>query len=490
MARRRTPRATSWRKPGSTSGASGCLGLALAAVWLGCAPAAAPPPTQAPGPAPAAAGPPSLVVVSVAGLVPGRYSGPSPSMPTLAARAAAGVSAQAVRGVAPATSYPAHATLVTGRRPAAHGIVADRLLDARGVRAARYAEASQVMGVTLWQRAAQAGLRVAALGWPSTVGADITWNLPDVLPARRDETWFEALSRVGTPGAVELLRQAGGAVPAAQVPGSARDVALLVVACRLLSGPNPPRLLLLHLSQTATELAARGADAPETRESFSGVDRGLFGLNECVEGAGRANSTTFAVVGDHGAMHVHSVVSPNVALEAAGLITPARSGSGLASWASIARSNGGSAFVYARQRQDALLARHALEQAARETGAFRVVSAEEMLRVGADPDAWFGLEAEPGFLFSDSLRPPILRAAAGRGSWGYLPERAEMDSGLVAWGPGVRPRVRIPEMRLVDVAPTFSRVLGLELEGADGRVLVGALASPGVAAPAPAQAQP
>jgi hypothetical protein len=179
-----------------------------------------------------------------------------------------------------------------------------------------------------------------------------------------------------------------------------------------------------------------------------------------------------------------------VALEAAGLITPARSGSGLASWAAIARSNGGSAFVYARQRQDALLARHALEQAARETGAFRVVSAEEMLRVGADPDAWFGLEAEPGFLFANSLRPPILRAAAGRGSWGYLPERPEMDSGLVAWGAGVRPRLRIPEMQLVDVGPTFARVLGLELEGADGRVLVGALASPGVAAPAAAQAQP
>jgi hypothetical protein len=188
------------------------------------------------------------------------------------------------------------------------------------------------------------------------------------------------------------------------------------------------------------------------------------------------------VVGDHGVMPVHTVVAPNVALAASGLLTPGRAGQGLVGWSALARSNGGSAFVYARSKEDALLARRALEEQAAASGAFRVVSAREMLDVGADPDAWFGLEAEPGFVFSDAARGPLLDAAVTRGGGGYLPTHPEMDAGFVAWGAGIARGVRIPEMRQTDVAPTLAPLLGVELEGAEGRVLIGVLRLPTVSA--------
>jgi hypothetical protein len=129
-------------------------------------------------------------------------------------------------------------------------------------------------------------------------------------------------------------------------------------------------------------------------------------------------------------------------------------------------------------------ARRALAAAAERTRAFRVVSAEEMLRLGADPDAWFGLEAEPGFAFGNSAGGPLLRPEVRRGVGGYLPHRAEMNAGFVAWGRGLRSGVRIPTMRQTDVAPTVARLLGLELGEVDGRVLVGALSRPEAAGPA------
>jgi hypothetical protein len=55
-----------------------------------------------------------------------------------------------------------------------------------------------------------------------------------------------------------------------------------------------------------------------------------------------------------------------------------------------------------------------------------------------------------------------------------------MDAGFVAWGPGLGRRLRIPEMQQTDVGPTLARLLGLSLEGADGRVLVGVLRLPRV----------
>ena len=150
------------------------------------------------------------------------------------------------------------------------------------------------------------------------------------------------------------------------------------------------------------------------------------------------------------------------------------------SWTALARSNGGSAFVYARADEDALLARRALVAEAERTRVFRVVSAEEMLRLGADPEAWFGLEAEPGFVFSDSAQSPLLLPSPVRAVGGYLPGHEAMDVGFVAWGRGLRQRVHIPEMRQTDVAPTVAHLLGLLIDtgAGGGRPLVGALDLP------------
>jgi hypothetical protein len=236
--------------------------------------------------------------------------------------------------------------------------------------------------------------------------------------------------------------------------------------------------VLLHLSGTAAPLLASGVDAPETRAAFAGADAELARLLGCARAAGHLEGLALAVVGDHGAMPVHTLVAPNVALVQAGLQTPAPQGGALLSWVAIARSNGGSAFVYARRGEDAVLARRALEEAAARTRAFRIVSAEEMLRLGADPEAWFGLEADPGFAFSDAPSGALVRAAPVRAAWGYLPERREMDAAFVAAGPGLARGVRVPVMSQLDVAPTLAGLLGLALEGAEGRVLVGLLRLP------------
>jgi hypothetical protein len=434
--------------------------------------------------------PAGLVVVSVTGLGPERYREVgmgAPDMPTLAAMAEAGVRAEAVRPVAPASRYPAHATLLSGRRPAQHGIVADRRLGERGVRNARYTHASLLRAPVLWQVASDAGLRVAALGWPSTVGASIALNLPDLEPTRRDESWPGVLEGAASPELLVLVRELGGEAPAAQGPGAARDAVLAGVACRLLAAAQPPQLLLLQLDQTGSLLAAHGTQAPETRAAFAAVDADIARLLDCVDEAGRLDRTAFAVMGDHGALPVHSVVAPNVALADAGLLTARRKGDGLLSWSAIARSNGGSAFVYAKGDEDAMLARRALGSAAERTHAFRVVPAEEMLRLGADPDAWFGIEAEPGYLLSDLPRGPLVRAAGVRAGWGYLPYRREMDAGFVAWGAGWARGVRVPEMWQTDIGPTLARLLGLSLESPEGRVLVGVLRTPRVSVAPAAQ---
>jgi len=469
------------RRPRRSGALAGLLALAALAPSLACSGprGGGAPPIELPTPPTGAGRPELLVLVSIAGLVPGRYRGDAPAMPTLATLAREGVAADAVVGVAPAAEYPAHATLVTGRRPAAHGIVADRRLGDRGVRRARYSHASLLRAPTLWQAATDAKRSVAALGWPTTVGAAIPDLLPDVDAPSRGEGWLDSLRGAATPRTLELAREAGGADAAAAAPGAGRDAVLVSVACRLAAAPSPPSLLLLHLGGPRETLASAGVDAPETRAAFAAADAELARLLRCLSAAGRLATSAVAVVGDHGEIPIHTVVAPNALLAEAGLLTPDPSSTGLLSWSALARSNGGSAFVYADSEEDALLARRALDAAAARTGAFRIVPAAQMIGQGADPAAWFGIEAEPGYGFSDDAVGAAVVPAAVRAVGGYLPDRAEMDAGFVAWGRGVRRGVRVPRMSQADVAPTLARLVGLDLKEAEGRALVGLLEVPG-----------
>ena len=98
-----------------------------------------------------------------------------------------------------------------------------------------------------------------------------------------------------------------------------------------------------------------------------------------------------------------------------------------------------------------------------------------MIAVGADPDAWFGLQAEPGFAFEDAYGGAALAPAAEHASAGALLGTAASPTGLVAFGRGIRRGVRVPRMTQLDVAPTLAALLGVKLEAASGRSLVGLL---------------
>ena len=115
---------------------------------------------------------------------------------------------------------------------------------------------------------------------------------------------------------------------------------------------------------------------------------------------------------------------------------------------------------------------------AEQSGAYRIVSADEMIRREADSEAWFGLDARPGFAFEDSARGPLLRASPRRAAGGCLEPPPNVGPGFVAYGRGVRRNLRIPEIGQLDIAPTIAELRGLELPGARGRALVGLLHLP------------
>lgn len=434
---------------------------------------------------PAATPPARVVLVSVSGLVPAAYlpaSGP-PAMPVLAAMAQAGAAAEKVEAVSPAATYPVHATLATGRLPAAHGVTADSLLGDRGSVRRRPTPRPPLRAPALWEAVSGTGRRSVVLGWPGSSGGRIDLVFPESFSLEPGEEWKAWMEAHTSPGLLGAARRLGADRPAVARPGPDRDRLLVGLACETLRSEPPPALVMLRLSQAEPLLALAGPGSPEAQSALAAADRELGRLAGCLREAGLADSTALLVAGDHGALHIRNTVSPNVVLAEKGLVVPTPDGAGLQRWSAFARSNGGSAFVHAKTEEDARLARRALEAAAERTKAFRVVPARELLEKGADPEAWFGLEAADGFWIGEDVSGPLVAPTPVRGSWGNVTAADGLAPGFVAWGRGVRSGVRIPMLRQTDVAPTAAVLLGFELGALDGQPIAAALALPAVAAP-------
>ncbi|MEE8164506.1 MAG: alkaline phosphatase family protein [Myxococcota bacterium] len=447
-----------------------------------------------------APGPPARVLmISVAGLVASDFlaadgyvatEGDRVRMPRLAQLAREGVVGERAMPPSPGSRYASHASLVTGRLPARHGVVADARFDAEGRLATPFWESRMLEGVTLWDAAI--GRSVLALGWPTTIGARIELVLPEARSRDRSRPWLDLMRGMSSPLvireleaiAAEALGEQQGVAASKRAPASwptpaEKDAALMEVACHVALSERDPGLWLIRLNQTEAAQHSAGSGSVELAAALRRIDEEIGYLFDCLEEAGQLADTAIFVVGDVAYRPVHTRVDPNVALVAKGLIgRDPRSPSGVRSWLAITRTHGRSAYVYAKDAANALAAREILEAEAARSGAFRVVSAVELAKVGVDPQAWFGLEAAPGIEIGDGLLRPMLRPSETRASAGALglPGDRAGAVGFVAWGRGIRSQVRIPRLQLVDLAPTIAMLLGLRLDDdLDGTALSGIL---------------
>ena len=396
----------------------------------------------------------------------------------LATLARSGVYSERLELNGAVSRYPAHATLVTGRGSDSHGIASDQLLSEQGVRSTPYWHASRLKGGSLWQAEAEAGGRVVALDWPTTVGASIDTLLPDLVPLRRGESWLTIIRQGTSPWLMKRIEPRMPPSGRSDWPTlDERDGLLVDLACDTTRLEPTPSLWLLRLSAPGDAVWRNGPGTGASRKAFARADARLRRLLGCFADSGLLDAISVVVVGGQAWQAVHTRIEPNVALQAAGLVArDPRVATGVRSWKAIARSNGGSAFVYAKDEASALLARDILREEAQKTKAFRVVSASEMASVGADPEAWFGLEANPGFSFGNRAQgSELLTASPFRGAGGYLENTARTPAGMVGWGAGLRRAVRVPVMPAVDIAPTLAALLEVALPGATGKPFVGIL---------------
>lgn len=402
-----------------------------------------------------------VVVISLDGLRPEFYLDAASPVPALRALVKAGSVARAAEAVFPSVTYPGHATIATGVRPARHGVGFNVMFDPKGGRSRWYEEAADLKAPPLWDWARAAGLTTAAVSWPSTLGARVDWLLPERdYHARPDP--LPLLLAASTPGMFDRL----GITPR---PDMFKDVtewdAFLAKTAGALIRRERPRLLLLHLVQLDVVQHRGGRDSEALPAALARIDGHVASLRQALADAGLTDRAVVVVTGDHGFADARATVYPNEVLARAGLGGCAWDGPG---WRATAHVTGGSAGVFVTDVAAARLAETALRAEARDR--YTVLTRAELDTLGAMPGAALGITGAPGWLVSGSCGRGITAAGRG-GQHGYLPSRPEMATGFIAAGPGVRSGVVLERIRLVDVAPTVASLLGLTPPAVEGRVL-------------------
>jgi arylsulfatase A-like enzyme len=421
--------------------------------------------------------------------------------PNLAALAAEGTRFANARSVFPSETRVATPSFITGCRPGAHGMVANTVFDAsvapdrllrtklvEDVLAIAAGAESPLQRASLAERLAPAGLRFALVS-AGTAGAarllhpaaerldSFRWNVED------------------TDGATaKAVRDALGPTPAAGVPNTPRvEFAGRVLLDHVLPTLRPD-VALLWLSEPDVSFHWGGLRAPHTLEALAAADAVLGRIRAWRDAQPDADDIAIIVLSDHGHVTGRGKRSLRDELRRAGF----RAGTGMAPDIDVVVAPAAAPGMWLRDPALApqiadflatqpwagpLLARDpAILPSSRATplallGSAHARSADLVATFAGDEatDEW----GMPGFAPFDAPDVP-----EGGGMHGGL-HRAELATVLVMQGgPFRRGAVAQEAADLTDIVPTVLHILGLPVEGMEGRALHGALDATADAAPA------
>ncbi len=400
-------------------------------------------------------------MLSVDGLRPDIYRAAEQRLrfPNLNALEKLGASAESVETIYPSTTYPAHATMVTGVPPRTHGIYS-HLASLDPTEKARPWSwfAAALRAPALWDVARASRRRTASLSWPVSAGAAIDHSIPEIWnPTAPDpHSDFETPARHSTPGLFgEVAKRL------ASLRGKADPDKLRGEAALYLWNQYRPDLLLVHFVWYDAKAHSFGPASAEALTALESADEAIGKIRDAIS---TDPATALVVLSDHGFLPVEKEAAPLVAFVQNGLFARGADGSfSLRRLGTV--SAGGSLAVYWLERPSADDRRRleaAMDQLQAAGAVQEIIGREKLEVLQADPDAELMIEAAPGFTFSERMEGPLVNnSPRDRGTHGYLPSRVGMEAMFTIVGCDIAARKNLGRISIQQIAPTLAKIMGL-----------------------------
>jgi predicted AlkP superfamily pyrophosphatase or phosphodiesterase len=403
-------------------------------------------------------------------------------IPTLRRLMQNGVMAQVV-GVYPSVTYPSHTAIVTGARPARHGIYGNEVFETpdKPQTGSWQWYAQNINVKALWNEAARARLKTAMISWPVSTGAG-DYNFPEIWKPNgtREESRMVIREKALPHGFFEELEQQDPQLYSNVNKDEGDDMRTRVAEYVIAS--KKPEVVLVHLFDLDHFEHDFGPFTVEAFAMLEKVDAYVARILAAAARAGTLEETAVFIVSDHGFLPVSKRIHPGVILARAGLLrlreeknAEGNALSVVTEWRAAPYINGGSCAIILRDRKDrdayrkALAAFKDFTNGSDGRGALRIIERKEARQLGANPDAAFILEASDGYYFTAGYSGDAVTPAKLRGQHGFLPNR--YYTSFIASGAGIGRRGSLGTIRLLDEGPTIASLLGLKLHNAEGHAL-------------------
>ena len=362
--------------------------------------------------------------------------------PTLRRLVREGARADGVVGIVPTVTWPSHTTMVTGVSAWEHGIVSN---NQPGKPGQRWWYVEFLKSKTLWELAGEKGLKTAAVWWPVTARGKIDFNLPEFWDDANVKPYaFAPVAREATAGLVETIRRrdpAFGGKDFSDEQGA--------IAVRVLLETERPELTLWHLGELDSAQHETGAFSVHAKEIIEHQDELLAKVLKALP-----QGSYVALVSDHGFETEERQLRPEVLLREAGIASKVEVAEGLFGVSEPAAAD---YFRSLTGKPNSPIARE--------------VPIDDVHRLAPSLKHWrAAFEPVHGVMAVKGTEGPAVRQTGGRGDHGLWPTRNGYRASFVLWGPGIKPQV-LPEILMLDIAPTLADLLGVKLPRVEGKSL-------------------
>lgn len=384
-----------------------------------------------------------------------------------------------VESVYPSLTYPAHATIVTGKYPKNHGVINNTVLDFKNDNPDWYWYRKYIKGDTIFDLAEKSGMKTCSILWPVTARSKITYNMPEIFCTKRYDNQILKSALAGSKiYQVNMNKKFGYLRQGMEEPyldNFATEVAKKTIR------ELKPNLILLHLIDSDSQKHKYGIENKEVIESLKRHDERLGEIIESLKLAGIYEDSTIIALGDHSQINVNNVIKLNSILMKNDLINV--NSNKIKSYKAIAKSCDGSSYIYLKNKNDVdtrKKVRDILNELKNKYSNVieEVYNNEEIKNLGADINASFMIEAKRGYYFIDDFLGEAIEVIDEsskikhklRASHGYLPSRDNYKTFFIAYGKTIKKGVVLEKGKLINHGPTIAKILDIDLRDCDGIV--------------------
>ncbi|HWL08673.1 MAG TPA: alkaline phosphatase family protein [Planctomicrobium sp.] len=419
-----------------------------------------------------------VVLISIDGLPASFLEDPAIPLKTIRHLARQGVIAEGMTVCNPSVTWPNHTTLITGARPAEHGVLYNGVLERLGPGLpiqlnSRKDKGELVLIPTLTDLVSAQGGTVAGINWPCTRNcSSLSIDFPDT-PEMMKYTTPEFLEELIEAGQVpDDLRESFY-----KLPPVGRDRVWTDAACYALR-KHKPRLTLVHLLNVDASHHRYGPGTWAGHSAVAYADSCVRDILEALDDAGIREQTAVFVVSDHGFISTPKSLNPNSLLRKAGLLTV--EGNRITAATAQGHPAGGTAMLFLTRpdtrEQDR---KRVIELFTGAEGIKEILTPEHFEALGMPlPDEYpqmgdLVLVAEDGYAFTNAFSEDELVTPSSYplGTHGFLSNNPRMNATFIAAGAGIRQGLEMGLIENIQVAPTIAKLLNVQLESATGAPL-------------------